>query len=64
MRYCCSLVMNHDPMNLRWRVDLPLLPFRAQLVQRETEERLVRLEKEDTRDTEDSVACRVCPAPL
>lgn len=56
--------MNHDPMNLRWRVDLPLLPFRAQLVQRETEERLVRLEKEDTRDTEDSVACRVCPAPL
>lgn len=39
-----------------------LLPlFRALLVPRETEERLVRLEREATRDTEDSLACRVCP---
>lgn len=35
--------------------------FRALLVQRETEERLVRPEREATRDTEDSAACRVCP---
>lgn len=40
---------------------LLLLPFRALLVLRETEERLVRLEREATRDTEDSVACRVWP---
>lgn len=40
---------------------LLLLSFRALLVQRETEERLVRLEREATRDTEDSPACRVCP---
>lgn len=48
-------------MNLRWHVDLLLLSFRAPLVQREIEERLVRLEIEATRDTEDSLACRVCP---
>lgn len=41
--------------------DLLLLSFRALLVQREIEERLVRLEIEATRDTEDSAACRVCP---
>lgn len=41
--------------------DLLLLSFRALLVLRETEERLVRLEREATRDTEDSVACRVFP---
>lgn len=35
--------------------------IRAQLEARETEERLVRLEREATRDTEDSLACRVCP---
>lgn len=41
--------------------DLLLLSFRALLVQRETEERLARLEREVTRDTEDSLACRVFP---
>lgn len=47
-------------MSLRWLGD-PLFVFRALLVQEETEERPVRLEIEATRDTEDSVACRVFP---
>lgn len=42
-------------------VDLLLLSFRAPLELREIEERLVRLEREATRDTEASLACRVCP---
>ncbi len=54
-------MLTDDCMDLRWHVDLLLLSFRALLVQRETEERLVRLEIEATRDTEDSPACRVCP---
>lgn len=41
--------------------DLLLLSFRALLALRETEERLARLEREATRDTEDSPACRVFP---
>lgn len=41
--------------------DLLLLSFRALLVLGETKERLARLEREATRDTEDSVACRVFP---
>lgn len=40
---------------------LELVVLLALLVLRETEERLVRLEREATRDTEDSVACRVFP---
>lgn len=39
-----------------------LLPSpRVLLEPGETEERLVRLEIEATRDTEDSLACLVCP---
>lgn len=53
LRCCATLVL----MN----VDLLLLSFRAPLELREIEERLVRLEREDTRDTEASLACRVCP---
>lgn len=35
--------------------------FRALLVLRETEERPVRLEREATKDTEDSAVSLVCP---
>lgn len=41
--------------------ELLLSPLRVLLELRETEERLVRLETEATRDTEDSLACLVCP---
>lgn len=41
--------------------ELLLPPSRVLLELRETEERLVRLEREATKDTEDSLACLVCP---
>lgn len=41
--------------------ELLLLPPRVLLELRETEERLVRLETEATKDTEDSPAWLVCP---
>lgn len=46
---------------MRWHLDLLFLLFRVQLVLRETEERLVKLEREATRDTEDSLVHLVCP---
>lgn len=45
---------------MRWHLDLLFLLFRVQLVLRETEERLVKLEREATRDTEDSLVHLVC----
>lgn len=44
--------------------ELLLPPPRVLLELRETEERLVRLEREATRDTEDYLAWLVCPDHL